>query len=329
MGEARQFDAVDVVEAGDALAASGPMRRTHPATMTHAQRLALVAEVEAGDVFALRFRARCFGSGENLNHATLSPDQIRELAAGAQGADLMVEHSGGVGGVVGEVLSGEAVDESGGGCALILDHEITDPPTMIRFIRRQLRRFSVSIMAADWLGAGKDILAISPVRLSHNAFVSTPAFEGTEVVHSVNKNNKVRDNMEPEVKPDERVAELEAKVAELEAVILAQSAEIEDLKKQLDTQEEAAFSAILDRAQEGGKITPASRQHFQSARKAMGFSAASALVGGLAEGKALAIKPAGVTAATPASEFATKQERIAAEVQRLTGGGNAKKKTRI
>lgn len=321
MGEVRTFqalaDSVETPQAED----YGNVRRVNPGAMSHDERARLVADIEARKVFALQFKVKAFGSGPNLNNARLTPEQIDELAASASGADLMIDHAHSAAASVGDTLGAEARTAENGERLLILDHELTDPDAMIRFARRQLRRFSISIEAADWKmsNAGTEILAVSPVRLIHNAFVSDPAYRGASVIsNQTNPRQTMPDNEKA------GAVDQSAQIAALEATVAAQAAELTEAKTKLEARESAAFSAELDRACQAGKIKPTARAQYDAARKAMGFDAAVGLLGGLADGNALPIAPVGdaPTATVKNHGISTPEktaEFVAAEVSRITG----------
>ncbi len=317
MGEVRTFQALaDSVESPQA-EDYGNVRRVNPGAMSHDQRAALVADIEARKVFALQFKVKAFGSGPNLNNARLTPEQIDELASSAHGADLMIDHAHSAAASVGDTIGAEARTTDSGERVLILDHELTDPDAMIRFARRQLRRFSISIEAADWKmsNAGTEILAVSPVRLIHNAFVSDPAYRGASVISNQTKRQTMPEN-EKAGAPD-----YSAQIAALEATVAAQAAELTEAKTKLEARESAAFSAELDRACQAGKIKPTARAQYDQARKAMGFDAAVGLLGGLADGNALPIAPVGdaPTAPTKPKTIENSADDVAKAVERITG----------
>ncbi len=316
MGEVRTFralvDSVETPQAED----YGNVRRVNPGAMSHDERARLVADIEARKVFALQFKVKAFGSGPNLNNARLTPEQIDELAASASGADLMIDHAHSAAASVGDTIGAEARTAENGERLLILDHELTDPDAMIRFARRQLRRFSISIEAADWKmsNAGTEILAVSPVRLIHNAFVSDPAYRGASVISNQTKRQTMPEN-EKAGAPD-----YSAQIAALEATVAAQAAELTEAKTKLEARESAAFSAELDRACQAGKIKPTARAQYDQARKAMGFDAAVGLLVGLADGNALPIAPVGDAPTAPKRiDNAAPGVDVKAEVERITG----------
>lgn len=316
MGEVRTFralvDSVETPQAED----YGNVRRVNPGAMSHDERARLVADIEARKVFALQFKVKAFGSGPNLNNARLTPEQIDELATTASGADLMIDHAHSAAASVGDTLGAEARTTDSGERVLILDHELTDPDAMIRFARRQLRRFSVSIEAADWKvsQAGTEILAVSPVRLIHNAFVSDPAYRGASVISNQTKRQTMPEN-EKAGAPDQS-----AQIAALEATVAAQAAQLNEVQAKLEARESAAFSAELDRACQTGKIKPTARAQYDQARKAMGFDFAVGLIGGLADGQALPIAPVGDAPTAPKRvDNAAPGVDVKAEVERITG----------
>ena len=325
MGEVRTFQAViNNFDDAPALVSDdqmGQVRRVNPAAMSHDQRASLVADIESRKVFALQFKVKAFGSGPNLNNARLTPEQIDELADSAKGADLMIDHAHSAAASVGDTIGAESRTTDSGERILVLDHELTDPDAMIRFARRQLRRFSISIEAADWKmsQAGTEILAVSPVRLIHNAFVSDPAYRGASVISNQTQRQAMPDNEKQPGAPD-----YSAQIAALEATVAAQAAELTEDKTKLEARESAAFSAALDQACESGKIKPTARAQYDAARKAMGFDAALGLIAGLAEGNALPIKAVGdAPAATVKNHGISTPEQtaafVAAEVSRITG----------
>ena len=317
MGEVRTFqalaDSVETPQTED----YGNVRRGNPGAMSHDERARLVADIEARKVFALQFKVKAFGSGPNLNNARLTPEQIDELAASAHGADLMIDHAHSAAASVGDTIGAEARTAENGERLLILDHELTDPDAMIRFARRQLRRFSISIEAADWKmsNAGTEILAVSPVRLIHNAFVSDPAYRGASVISNQTNPRQTMPENEKAGAPD-----YSAQIAALEATVAAQAAELTEYKTKLEARESAAFSAELDRACQAGKIKPTARAQYDQARKAMGFDAAVGLLGGLADGNALPIAPVGDAPTAPKRiDNAAPGVDVKAEVERITG----------
>lgn len=316
MAEVRTFQAlVDSVESPQSVD-HGNVRRVNPVTMSHDERAALVADIESKKVFALQFKVKAFGSGPNLNNARLTPEQIDELADSAKGADLMIDHAHSAAASVGDTIGAEARTSDSGERILVLDHELTDPDAMIRFARRQLRRFSISIEAADWKmsQAGTEILAVSPVRLIHNAFVSDPAYRGASVISNQTQRQTMPDN-EKAGAPD-----YSAQIAALEATVAAQAAQLEEARTKLEARESAAFSAELDRACQAGKIKPTARAQYDQARKAMGFDAAVGLLGGLADGNALPIAPVGDAPTAPKRvDNAAPGVDVKAEVERITG----------
>lgn len=317
MAEVRTFQALaDSVESPQT-EDYGNVRRVNPGAMSHDERARLVADIEARKVFALQFKVKAFGSGPNLNCARLTPEQIDELAASAHGADLMIDHAHSAAASVGDTLGAEARTTDSGERVLILDHELTDPDAMIRFARRQLRRFSISIEAADWKmsNAGTEILAVSPVRLIHNAFVSDPAYRGASVIsNQTNPRQTMPDNEKA------GAVDQSAQIAALEATVAAQAAELTEAKTKLEARESAAFSAELDRACQAGKIKPTARAQYDQARKAMGFDAAVGLLGGLADGNALPIAPVGDAPTAPKRiDNAAPGVDVKAEVERITG----------
>lgn len=323
MGEVRTFQAA-LEGISDTLAhiegattpqdQSGRVRRVNPGNMSHDERAALVADIQKGDVFALRFKVRAFGTGPNLHDVQLSPEQIKELSDTANEADLMVRHTDDVTQSVGEILGGETRDMSGEH-VLVLDQELTDPDAMVRFARRQLRSFSVSIEAADWQqGRDGKVLAVSPVRLIHNAFVSRSAYRPASVI-----NNQAGASPMPD-KDQTGAPDYSAQIAALEATVAAQAAELTEAKTKLEARESAAFSAELDRACQAGKIKPTARAQYDQARKAMGFDAAVGLLGGLADGNALPIAPVGDAPTAPKRiDNAAPAVDVKAEVERITG----------
>lgn len=318
MGEVRTFQALaDSVETSIEETGQGNVRRVNPGAMSHDQRASLVADIESRKVFALQFKVKAFGSGPNLNNARLTPEQIDELADSAKGADLMIDHAHSAAASVGDTIGAESRTTDSGERILVLDHELTDPDAMIRFARRQLRRFSISIEAADWKmsQAGTEILAVSPVRLIHNAFVSDPAYRGASVI-----SNQTQRQTMPADKDQTGAPDYSAQIAALEATVAAQAADLTEYKTKLEARESAAFSAELDRACQAGKIKPTARAQYDQARKAMGFDAAVGLLGGLADGNALPIAPVGDAPTAPKRiDNAAPGVDVKAEVERITG----------
>jgi len=318
MGDVKLFEArimADAVsgEAGDLI------RAANPATMTPEQRRDMITAIKAGDVMGLTFKALAFGSGENANGARLSPEQIDELAGTAAGVDLLTDHGWSVDGVVGEVTAGEARDE-GAERVLVLSHEITHPDAMEAFVRRRLRRFSVGIDAAGWRSGpdGREVWAISPVRLVHNAFVSDPAYDKARVVE--NANTREATGMSTENKG----ADQAARVAELEGALAGALADNTRLKEELDKREGEVFEAAFARAAGEGRVLPSSKAQFENVRKAAGLNAAVALFAAYPEQAALPTKPIGTSGATDAPKVFDAQ--AAADLIVNTSGRTRKEK---
>ena len=289
----------DVQVTGEALQGEGLVRRVNPAAMSPEQRRDLVRAIRSGDVVGLQFKALAFGSGPNLNGARLTPEQVSELATGAAGADLMLDHGYSAAQTVGEVVGAEARDE-GGERVLVLDHELTEPAAMEAFIQRRLRRFSVAIDAQGWReGEGGAAWAISPVRLVHNAFVSDPAYQGARVVEHARQEPpkrevKMSDNTQDKA-PDQA-----ARVAELEGALAGALAQLDELKARLEQREGEVFGAAFDKAVAQGRVVPTARGQFDTIRKAAGLDAAVALFSAYPEQAALPTKPVGAGADTAA-----------------------------
>lgn len=316
MGDIRKFAALG--DGDNIITAAEPesklVRRVNPASLSYEERADLVRAIRAGEVTALRFKIKAFASGgKNLHGVNLTPEQVSELALSAANADLMPRHTEDPMESVGFVGAGETV-EAEGGRDLILDNELTDPETMVRFVQRRLRRFSVSIAAARWID-NKDgtQTAVSPLRIVHNAFISDPAFRDVAIVNQAPTRSKMS---EQNTAPDDG-----AKLKQLEDTVLSQAAEIKRLTEALDAREAKAFSAELDNAVSQGKILPTARVQFEAARKAMGFDAASALIVSLGAGSALPVTQVGEGSAPPpaAAPAASRDAEVKAAVERITG----------
>jgi len=295
----------------------------NPDAMTPEERLALVRRIEAREVYGLRFAARAFGSGPNRNNARLRPEQIDQLAATAASAPLVTDHAWEVGGIVGEVLRGEARDEDGER-ALYLMHELTEREAMVAFTQRRLRRFSVAIEADDWQGSasGGEIAARGNVRLLHNAFVSEPAYERAGVAqpfHQARSERMSNTESAASAAPDDQAA----RIAELEAALQGALGKIAELEGALGSREEAAFSAAFDCAVAAGAVKPAARERFAGIFKAAGLDATLGILSELAPQGALPTRAVGVPA--PATRAAAEFDaRAAANLIIQTAGRKAK-----
>jgi hypothetical protein len=180
----------------------------NPADMSETDRAALVARIQAGEVFSLRFRAVVFGDAGNQNRTELEAKHVRQLAksAGRGHQNLLNGHGDIFGGspaspVVGEVLGGKATkrEDASGETVLVLDHRLADVGAMIQFARGLWRTFSISIGSPDgwdyalldadgnetddyWEADSYVVRPRGEVFLVHNAFVADPAYLGTAVI---------------------------------------------------------------------------------------------------------------------------------------------------
>ena len=319
MGEVKSFRVrfEALADGGDK---TGAVRRISPAEMSADDRLALLADIDAGQVLALKFKALAFGSGPNLNNARLYPDQIDELAQTAAGVDLLADHGWSVSDTVGAVLSGEARDE-GSERVLVLDHELTEPNAMRAFVRGLWRRFSIALEAAGWEERGdvaREIWAVSPVRLVHNAFVSDPAYKGARVVANQARERK----MEKETQDGAQQVQA-ARIAELEGALAGALATIDELKASLAKREEEAFGAAFDRAAAEGRVLPSAREQFSAIRKTAGLDAVCALFGAYPKQAALPTETTGHGDAPKADGPKYNPNEIAARIF-AAGGGKIK-----
>jgi hypothetical protein len=120
---------------------------TNPANLSDEEFATMVARIRAGEVRAIRARARVFIDAPNRNHVRPKPGQIPALAASAAGALFLDGHADTEESRLGTVVSGE-VGTHNGNAALILAWDITEPGAQERWIRGQMDRFSVGLGAS-------------------------------------------------------------------------------------------------------------------------------------------------------------------------------------
>lgn len=261
----------------------------NPGDMSEGARSELVKKIEAGEVFSLRFRARTFGDGPNLNRTRLSRQQVKQLASTSKGVNLLNGHGGCFDGseaslIVGEVLGGKTDKTTEGETVLVLDHRLADKAAMIQFARGLWRSFSISIGADGWEergynGEGKEVGRDSPeavrfenqamgnVMLMHNAFVAEPAYRNTATIqpHSIGgaKENDMSGVNKalpaPAAPPDES-----GTVAKLQADLAASEAKVKQLSDELAAEKKAYFDTMWDYMVGAGKVLPEEKEMFSA-----------------------------------------------------------------
>ena len=293
-----QFGAQVETYSGGAVDEASPW--VNPADLSGADRLGLIKRIEAREVYSVRFKARAFSSGEtNSNRAFLSAAQVSQLAATAAGTDLVTDHAYSVAGTIGEVTEGETREEDGER-VLVLSNEVTDVASMVAFVQRRLRRFSIALEADDWLtGADGKSWAQGDVRLVHNAFVSDPAYRGAEVIKPFGRQQMAEDIIADAPVVDDAPQEA-SKVDELEAALAALTSKYEEIKVALEevqtalgARESSAFDEEFSRACAQGKVKPSSKPQFEAIRKSAGFDAVVGLFAAFEVGAVLPVRAVG------------------------------------
>lgn len=267
----------------------------NPGEMTEAQRAALVKQIEEGEVFSLRFRARTFGDGPNLNRTVLSRQQIKMLANTSKGVNLLNGHGGCFDGseasqIVGEVLGGKTDKTHEGETVLVLDHRLADKEAMGQFARGLWRNFSISIGADDWQDKafdenGKEVgfdsnysrverHAVGNVMLMHNAFVAEPAYRNTATIqpHSIGAKGREMGGVNRALEGDSSKA-MEAdsaEVAKLRADLAASEGKVAQLQAALDAEKKAYFNTMWDHMLSQGKVLPEEKEMFAAWAQASG-----------------------------------------------------------
>lgn len=119
----------------------------NPAKLSDEEFSSLVARIRAGEVRAIRARARVFIDAPNKNLTRPKPGQLATIAKKAPGALFLYDHNGYSSGArIGTVTAGEVVSYRGND-ALVLEWDIVDPEAQERYVRGQMDRFSIGLGA--------------------------------------------------------------------------------------------------------------------------------------------------------------------------------------
>lgn len=140
-------DAHQVVGVEFAEGVEYPEGTINPSKLSDEEFSSLVARIRAGEVRALKARARVFIDAPNKNLTRPKPGQLAAIAKKAAGALFLYDHNGYSSRArIGTVTAGEVVDFEGND-ALVLEWDIVDPEAQERYVRGQMDRFSVGIGA--------------------------------------------------------------------------------------------------------------------------------------------------------------------------------------
>lgn len=256
----------------------------NPAKMSDRERLDLIKRIEAREVASIQFWAHVFGDGFNQNRLKLTPAQVRQAAKSAAGIAALDGHGGWGDGspashAVGSITKGRSDKLESGETVATLAHRISNQRAMIEVVSGTWLWFSVSLAADQWMDELLDkdgkvtkdwdsavdyrITALGEVWMTHNAFVSDPAWLGSAfLARTAGGTQHEGIDMSGQLTPPAAAPAVVVgeDVEKLKADLTASQARVGELELALKAEKAAHFSAVFDAAKTQGRVKESERE---------------------------------------------------------------------
>jgi len=316
----------------------------NPAKMSDRERLDLIKRIEAREVAAVQFWAHVFGDGGNQHRLKVTPAQVKQAAKSAVGVSAKDGHGAWGDGspannAVGSITKGRSDKLESGETVVALAHRITNQQAMIEVVSGTWLWFSVALNADGWKDELLDangkvttdwesavdfrITALGNVWISHNAFVSEPAWAGSAyLARTAGGIQPEGFDMSGQLTPPAAPAVVGDDVVKLKADLAASQAQVVELTAALAASKAAHFGAVFDAAKAQGRVKEGEREMLSFVADGKGVSFVAAQLSArepLVPMRAVGEAP---NATAPAPIHNSAEKRPDAEVQPKHLGGS-------